>query len=673
MTTSDLQERDPQRPRSEDRVGRILGHPLAYLATAVILLGVFAGPFIADPDRVAPTKDPAFYTWRTEAFLTEEPADLLAIEGPEGMFAAGYRVAAPILGGLLRHVADVHSLTVMTLLMVSLPVLISLLLAGFAHRELPDPLLWHAVAFVSAGLLLTPPFVGYLDNVLCLFFLAAALHFLRSARGSWGARVMLFIFLLLAGLSHPTTLVIFCGTLGLMAAARLLLRRWDLKATLREDGWMLGVAFAAAVATFLVWTIGIWGRSVSLSEAALPPPYGSAFFVDRMLLWIDAMRPVLNGPLLVIGIVGLVTSGWRALDRELARVSLLGLAPLVGLFGFVAGLAYPYYRFFNTTLAWVLLTGIGAGIAARLFLDRARDGGVSRLAFFGVVAIVVIAATNLTHGLAISGWTKEKNQWLEPETRRDLDELRDALAFEDRASAVVFVIDDEPPEPFQIYGFSKLSGNTSRYGLPPGQIDRGYLYLGGYKNLLQGEPTRRGDATYDDLSAALLEDTQRGIGAAPPIIVVAEAFNPAGANVAIASGDEPVPDASGGTFADETKVWTLHDGALYEWTPGGRVGRERSGLPPEDPGPIHLAWVVVGIALLFLPGLIVLRRLPGAATWAQGIGLVPALGCAIAITSGVVVVAFLREPFTGGSAGTTIVLAVVVSLLPAARRRARPV
>ena len=47
------------------------------------------------------------------------------------------------------------------------------------------------------------------------------------------------------------------------------------------------------------------------------------------------------------------------MDDELARVSIVWLAPLVGLFGFVGGLTYPYYRFFNTTLAWVLLVGVG--------------------------------------------------------------------------------------------------------------------------------------------------------------------------------------------------------------------------------------------------------------------------------------------------------------------------
>src|SRR5918992_4350729 len=97
----------PSSPAPPDRIERVLGHPLAFLLTAAILLALFGWTFIANPDRVAPTKDPAYYTWRTEALISEEPATLLGIEGPNGMFAGGYRVAAPVIGGILRPIADV--------------------------------------------------------------------------------------------------------------------------------------------------------------------------------------------------------------------------------------------------------------------------------------------------------------------------------------------------------------------------------------------------------------------------------------------------------------------------------------------------------------------------------------------------------------------------------------
>ena len=661
-STSDERAARPSGPGSSG-VSRILGHPAAYAVTAAILLLLFAWPFIGG-DRVAPTKDPAYYTWRTEALITEDPLTLLEIEGPNGIFAAGYRVAAPVIGGLLRHVVGVGSLSVTVFLMVGLPVGIALLLAAFARRIIPDPIVWHATAVAAAGLLLTPPFVGYLDNVLCLFFLAASLHFLAAAAAGWPARLVLFMMLLLAGFTHPTTLVIFCVVLGGMSVVRLIAVRFDFKDVIRADGWMLGVGAAAAIATYLIWTIGLWGKSVSLVEAALPPPYGSDFFVDRMLLWVDAMRPALNGVLFLLGVAVLVARGrdtWRDHDT---RVTLVWLAPLAGCFGFIAGLTYPYYRFFNTTLSWVLLAGIGAGVALRFFLTRATDGRQPVL-YVGAVAVLAILVTNLTSGFQVSGWTKEKNQWLEPAARADLDVLRGALELESRDRPIVFAIDDEPPDPFQIYGFAKLSGNTSRYGLPAGQIDRGYLYLGDVENLLRGEPTETGDETYDPLSEDLLADSEEGFekSGEPPLIVVAQAFNPAGANAELAAGEAELTQEPSG-LPDGTQVWTLYDGNIYEWADGRPVGLERSGLPEEPPNAlVNLLLIVVGLALLLLPGMLVLRRALPEATIADALGLVPALGLGLTSLTGIVVLALLRSPYSGGLAWLTVLAAITVGVI----------
>ncbi len=436
MATTTLTERahaptDPEAPQNP--VDRVLGKPLAYVLTALVLLTLFAWPFLSDQDRVAPTRDPAFYTWRIEGLMTEEPARLLEIEGPEGMFAAGYRVTAPVLGAFLRQIPEVAQLSSVTFMMVGLPVLTALLLAGFAYRQRPDPLMFHSVAFAAGGLMLTPPFVGYLDNILVLFFLAAALPFLAPSRESWPARLALGVLLLLCGLTHPTTLVIFCLVLGLMAVIRLLVRRFDLRSVIRDDGPMLATAFVATVATVAIWTLGIWGRSVSLAEAALLPPYGVDFFFDRLVLWVNAMRPLLNGPLLLIGLVGLLAARpfHKLSEDDLTRVSVAWLAPLVGIFGFLAGIAYTYYRFFNTTLAWVLLVGVGAYFAIRFFMEQTRLGGINNLAWLGVLAVLFILATNFTNGFKLSGWTNPDNQWIEPQTKEDMDAVRAYLSTQD--------------------------------------------------------------------------------------------------------------------------------------------------------------------------------------------------------------------------------------------------
>ena len=639
MATETLTERAPSPDAPETPqtgLDRALAHPGAFIATAVILLALFAFPFISDQSRVAPTKDPAFYTWRTEALITEEPVRLLEIEGAKGMYAAGYRVAAPILGGMLRHLPGVGQLSVITFMMVGLPVLISLLLAGFAYRQRRDAILFHSVAFATGGLLLTPPFVGYLDNVLCLFWLAAALFFIEGTRTSWSARLVFGMFLLLAGLTHPTTLAIFCVILGAMAAARLVYRRFDFRSVLRDDGPMLLTGFAAAVVTVLVWSIGIWGKSVSLSEAALPPPYDSDFFVDRMMLWVNAMTPALNGPLFLIGLVGVLIAGRKAAEDELSRVSVVWLAPLAGLFGFLAGLTYPYYRFFNTTLSWVLLVGVGGWIIVRFLPPR--------FAVVGLVAIAAVFGLNFVKGFDLSGWTNPNNQWLPPQTRADLDVLRGELAEQDPDTPVVFVVDDDPAKGFQVYGSSKLAGNISRYGLPNGMIDQSYVYLGDVSNFLQDRPTTvEGNETYNELSPSLLQEFEENSEGREPIVVVASAFNAVGANVEIASGEATAPDG----------VWVVRDGTVTRGeTTTDVVAQAESSAPAT-----HLVRVLAGLFLLLLPGLIAFRRVLPTGELPEALGLVPALSAGLLAVAGIVVLAAARSSFSMTLAWVTLAVA----------------
>ncbi|HEX2235354.1 MAG TPA: hypothetical protein VHK89_03670 [Actinomycetota bacterium] len=655
-TGTTLDERAPARAKTGRAERGPLGHPLAFVVTALVLLAVFGGTFVANPDRVAPTKDPAYYTWRTEALLSEDPVRLLEITGPFDMFAGGYRVAAPVIGGFLRRIPAISSLHTTAFLMAVVPVLTALLLAGFAYRCRRDPLLWHAVAYGSASLYFTPPFVGYLDNILCLMMLAAALWFLSPARSSWPARAGLFVFLLMAGFTHPTTLALFCMVLGAIAAIRLVARRFDLRAVARDDGPVLLTAGAAVVATYLVWAVGPWGESASLGEAALPPPYGSSFFLDRMVDWIAVMRPALNGPLLAAGVVGLLAAGRRWVDDELALVSIVWLAPLAGLFGFLAGIAYPYYRFFNSTLAWVLLVGIGAFFLIRMFLGLARRGGIARLALVGVAAVVAVVVTNFTSGLEQAGWNDPDKGWISAAARTDLDALRAALEGSDRP--VVFVIDDDASG-FQIWGYTKLAGNTSRYGLPPGRIDEGYLYLGSLGNYLRGRPTSTGETTYDRLSPALLEDARAGVRRAgeEPIVVVAAAFNPRGSNAGIATGEEAPPPGAVG--AD---VWVVRDGVVEglssEAPEVGSTPREEP-----DPGLGHIALALLGLAVLLVPGLLALRWFVPGAGWAEAVGMVPALSIALLTLAGFAVLAVARAPFGTALAWVSLGIAAAAALL----------
>lgn len=650
------------------RLDDLLGRPVAFAATAAILLALFGWTFVANPERVAPTKDPAYYTWRTEALISEDPATLLDIEGAFGMFAGGYRVAAPVIGGFLRQIGGIHPLKTTVFLMVALPVLIALLLGAFGYRHRRDPLIFHSVALGTGSLLLTPPFVGYLDNVLCLFFIAAALPFLSQTRDRWPPRIAVGTFLLLSGLTHPTTLAIFCVVLGAMAVVRLMFRRFDLASVLRDDGPMLATAFVSVIATYLVWKVGIWGPSASLGEAALPPPYGSDFFVDRLVLWVKAMRPALNGPLFAIGAVGLLVAGKRAAEDDLARVSIVWLAPLGGLFGFLAGLTYPYYRFFNTTLAWILLVGLGIYFVGRYFLAARRPAWV---AYLVLAALGVLVATNFATGFRLSGWNNPTGGWMPRDVRAQLENLRLSIAARfDEDRPVVFVIDDEDHS-FQIWGFTKLSGNTSRYGLPRGQIDRGYLYLGSLDNYLRGEPTLVGEETYDKLSPALLEDANEGIRRAgqEPLIVVASAFNQSGENASIVSGQEAADPGvlMTGLPPDirEPEVWVLNDSGIT--TGDGLHLTTTPASTTAPPSGLHALVVLVAVVVLLLPGALCLFYFLPDATAADALPVSCALAVGLIAVIGTVALAVARAPLSGGLAWACVAICWAVGVVLAGR------
>ena len=311
MTSTIVGQRDRLLVERDSAGGldRVLGHPVAFAVTALVLLALFGATFVTNPGRPAPADDPAFYAWRTEALISDDPVTLLEVEGPQEALVGGYRVMTPVVAGFMRRVAAVAPLTPTVFLAVGLRVILPLLLAGFAFRHVRDPLIWHSVAFGSASMLPSPPFGGYVDNVLTLVLLAASLFLLEPACRSWAARVWLGLLLVASGLSHPTTFVIFVAVLGAMALVRLVARGLDVRSVIRDDGPALATAVVATVVIYAVWKLGIWGQPAELGEAAVPPPADSDFFMRRMLGWLAALRPGLNGPLFALGVVGLLGAG----------------------------------------------------------------------------------------------------------------------------------------------------------------------------------------------------------------------------------------------------------------------------------------------------------------------------------------------------------------------------
>jgi hypothetical protein len=282
-----------------------------------------------------------------------------------------------------------------------------------------------------------------------------------------------------------------------------------------------------------------------------------------------------------------------------------------------------------------------------------------------------VIAYNYKTGFDVSGWNKPLGGWLSAAERADLDALRAGLEGTDEDRPVVFVIDDEPSP--QIWGHTKLSGNTSRYGLPPGQVDQAYLYLGSLENYLAGKPTTTGDATYDRVSPVLLDDAREGIQSSgkSPIVVVASAFNPAGANAEVASGEAEPLDTG------DAEVWYLHDGRLT--SSGSQLPDEASGEATTAggvSGVLHLLRVLGGLALLILPGVFLLRWCWPGASWPEGIAMAPALGLSLVTLAGIAALAVVRGPFSGTVAAVSlagaIALAAVLGTVAAGRASARP-
>jgi len=242
---------------------------------------------------------------------------------------------------------------------------------------------------------------------------------------------------------------------------------------------------------------------------------------------------------------------------------------------------------------------------------------------------------------------------------------------------------DSAPESFsnqfQVWGDTKLAGNTSRYGLPPGQIDQAYMYLGSLDNAVAGEPTLIGDEvspepeecdtellgeqTYDCLSKGLQANIDEGVGDTEPVYVVATIFNEGGANTELIAS----PEGSG----TPAEVWTVSNGEVLA------NGQPVEGQSDESSsGILHLLRVLVCLVLLLVPGYLALRYFFPDATVGEAVGMVPALSIAVLTLTGIVVLSVVRSPLDGVVPWLILVVGVGIGALlrtrPAEPRPASP-
>ena len=664
-TSSDASQRsDSTSDATDGREARSpLGHPFAYVLTVAALIAVFAWPYLLDAKRSAPTWDPAFYTWRTEAFVAEPPEAVLEMRGVLGMYDRGYRVGTPLLGTFLRNVAGFSSLRMTVVLTVVLPVMLALLLAGVAESVRPWPLTFHVTALASGGLLFMPPFVGYLDNLLCLILLTSALLFIARANGSSSARIGAGLCMVAAGFVHPTSLAIFCGVvIGVAFLSMVVSPRHMLQRARAELPTLLTVAVSAGV-VLAAWRLGVWGVSAPLGDAALPPPYAADRFLDRLGRWVDAMYWKRNVPLLVVGGVAVVAA-LRARKDRVTSLTLLWLLPLIGVFGWLVGLAYPYYRFLNATPVWAVLFGVGSAALIAWAFRQMKRPLLAPIGLLVIGAVIAVMAVNTRDGFVRYGPTATgaRAGWLSATERRDLDALRHALETKDATRPVVFVVDYRPGP--QVWGNTKLAGSTARYGVPPERLADLHVYLGDAQNLALGAPTIRNEPTYDRLSRALFEESQNSIGSDEnPIVVLASTFNRAGINSSIARGKEPLDLGSAG------ELWTLHNGVVTSTD----TNLAESG--PTSSKQSTWLRIVLGLAggiLLLLPGLVFCL---GHRRWGRlplALGLIPGLSAALLIVSSILFLAVAPVPLSPAATWGALGLAIASAFGLRLGTRSRP-
>ena len=385
---------DQQAPAERHDRPRILGTWWS-IAITVLILGLSLGwRFLADPSLSAPTRDPAWYTWRAQVILDADPNRVVQDWGPHGLFSAGYRISVPVMGALLQRVAGIDRYTFSTLFIIGIPLLTGLALAAAFYRSRQRPLVIHMAMLAAVALFLSTPYIGYLDNATILLLLCLMIPFVDEARTSWGARTALFLIGIAAAFTHPTTCVIFGGILLAVFGWHFLTSRFSFGAALKADGPMLMSVGFGMIAGLSAWVIGIWGSSASLADAALPPPYTAEFFLQRLKEWTLSLQPVVIVPFIAVAIGSTILKARR--DRQPARhedtVSIWWLLTLAGAVTVVTGKAIPYYRFMNASAAPIALLGLGSFVAIRwFFTDRAP----SKLIGWAGVGLIV---------WAIAGW-----------------------------------------------------------------------------------------------------------------------------------------------------------------------------------------------------------------------------------------------------------------------------
>ena len=656
-----------------------LGSWWVIVGFALVLLLVLGWRFIADPSLSAPTRDPAWYTWRASVILEDDPGSIAGGWGPDNLFSGGYRVAVPLAGALLQRVAGISNYSFSAFLMLGIPILTGLALGAGAFRSRRDPLVVVLTMLATAGLFLTTPYVGYLDNITVLFLLCLIVAFADAARTSWGARVAIFLVGMAAAFTHPTTCVLFGVSLLAVFGTHLVTSRFRLGSAMRSDGPLLLSSGFGMVTGLALWVVGIWGPGGPelLKDAALPPPYTAEFFRQRLVEWVTSMEPLVTFPLILVAIVStiVVAKRTRTPAGQYEQVSIWWMLPFAGVLTFLLGQEIPYYRFMNATAAPMALVGLGAFVAVRWLYrgegSRRVAGALGALAVVGALAWVFIDP-------AMNRWAQQDNQWAPQSVRTSLAAAREVVVSAGERPSVLVVnygnLDDGTGSN-TTYGWAKTYTNVFRTGLPGSFAKYQVTYVGTAEDFRRDIPSDGPSENYRETSESHWRELRRRRATyeEPPIVFLIGEYYAGRCNGVPQS--ECTADAEQASLeratADAIEIgpgtYVLTGEGLYE-PPAEVVERARAAADAAaarfaDPaGPLdnlpHQARVLAGLFVLAtLPGLLAAPFF-GLKDTPSRIALIPGTSIVMSLLSGIAVLGVWRGPLTGAKAWTVVAIAV---------------
>jgi hypothetical protein len=646
---------------------------------ALVLLLALGWRFIADPSLSAPTRDPAWYTWRASVILEDDPGSIAGGWGPDNLFSGGYRVAVPLAGALLQRVAGISNYSFSAFLMLGIPILTGLALGAAAFRSKRDPLIVLLTMLATAGLFLTTPYVGYLDNITVLFLLCLIVAFADAAQTSWGARIAIFLIGMAAAFTHPTTCVLFGVSLLGVWATHLVTSRFRLGSATRSDGPLLLSTGSGMVTGLALWVVGIWGPGGPelLKDAALPPPYTAEFFRQRLFEWITSMQPLVTFPLILLAIVATILKSKRSRipAGRYEQVSIWWMLPFAGVLTFLLGQAIPYYRFVNATAAPMALASLGSFIAVRWLY---RGEGLRRVAGALGALVVVGALAWVFIDPAMNRWAQQDNQWAPQSVRTSLAAVREVVVSAGERPSVLIVnygnTDDETGSN-TTYGWAKTYTNVFRTGLPGTFAKFNVTYVGTVEDFRRGIPSDGPSQNYRETSRSHWEELRhrrQTYRERPVVFLIGEYY--AGRCNGIPEG-ECTEEKEQAVFeratADAVEIgrgtYVLTGEGLFE-PPADVVGRARRAAEAaaarfaDPPGPLdnlpHQVRVLAGLFLLAaLPGMLAAPFF-GLQDTPSRIALIPGTSIVLSLLSGIAVLGVWRGPLTEVKAWTVVAIAV---------------